>query len=198
LPPNSRILDVGCGNNSPKRFKILRPDLHYTGLDIDDYNQTTPDKFADTYIITQPEHFVSEINKFTGELDAVISAHNIEHCDAPTDVLHAMLAALRPGGRIYLSFPCEASVQFPSRRGCLNFYDDASHHIVPNWQEIISKIRQEGFEIDFSSERYRPIIPALIGFLLEPIGALTKRQMPIGSTWALYGFESVIWASRPK
>jgi SAM-dependent methyltransferase len=175
---------------------MLRPDLFYIGLDVGDYNQSSPREFADEYTIVQPALFAAEISKYGGKLDAVVSAHNIEHCNEPDLVLDAMLKAIKPGGRCYLSFPCEASVGFPERRGCLNFYDDASHLKVPNWEKIISKIRSEGFVIDFSAQRYRPIIPALIGLLGEPFGALTKRQMPVGSTWALYGFESVIWASR--
>jgi hypothetical protein len=34
LPPGARVLDVGCGNNSPRDAKVLRPDLIYTGLDM--------------------------------------------------------------------------------------------------------------------------------------------------------------------
>jgi SAM-dependent methyltransferase len=198
LPPDSNVLDVGCGNNSPMKLKMQRPDLYYIGLDIGDYNQTAPVKYADEYILTRPEHFAAEIRKFEGQLDAVISAHNIEHCSDPDSVMNAMLAALKPGGRIFLSFPCEASVRFPSRRGCLNFYDDGSHDIVPDWGKKISKVCTQGLVIDYSAQRYRPIVPALLGLLLEPVGALTGRQMPIRSTWALYGFESIIWASRPK
>jgi hypothetical protein len=41
LSPNSSVLDVGCGNNSPYRFKTQRPDIYYIGLDICDYCQST-------------------------------------------------------------------------------------------------------------------------------------------------------------
>jgi SAM-dependent methyltransferase len=196
LPEATRLLDVGCGNSSPMQIKMRRPDIYYIGLDVEDYNQATPQEYADEYLLTQPEQFVVAIRKLDRTIDAVISAHNIEHCLDPNGTLDAMLDAVKPRGRIYLSFPCEASVTFPKRKGCLNFHDDISHRTLPKWDEIIAKLHREGFRIDFSNKRYRPPLPALLGLLLEPVGTLTGMNMPIGSTWALYGFESIIWASR--
>lgn len=196
LPPGSKVLDVGCGNRSPKRFKTQRPDIRYVGLDVSDYNQTAPEQFADQYIVTTPDRFTAEIGKFENDVDAVVSAHNLEHCLHPDEVLEAMLAAVKPGGTIYLSFPCGASVNFPARRGCLNFYDDPSHRNVLDPEATRAAVRAAGFDITFSRNRYRPILPALIGFFFEPVSRLTKRQAPLGCTWALYGFETVIWAKR--
>jgi SAM-dependent methyltransferase len=141
---------------------------------------------------------VEEIAKLHGQLDAVVSSRNIAYCDQPDDVLTSMLNAIKPGGRIYLSFPCEESVDFPKRRGGLNFYDEKDHKFLPNWEKIIAKITSEGFFIDFAVKRHRPWFLSVIGLILEPISATIKRVMPAGSTWALYGFESVIWASRPQ
>jgi SAM-dependent methyltransferase len=197
LPHNSSVLDVGCGNNSPYRFKTQRPDIYYIGLDISDYNQSTnPNVYADKYIVTSPNSFVTEIVKLNNQLDAVVCSHNIEHCNQPDDVLDAMLKAIKPKGRLYLSFPCEESVNFPMRRGTLNFYDDQTHNNIPNWEKIIYKITSEGFFINFAAKRYKPFCLSVVGLILEPISAITKRVMPAGSTWAFYGFESVIWASR--
>jgi SAM-dependent methyltransferase len=198
LPRNSMVLDVGCGNKSPLRLKTQRPDIYYIGIDICDYNQTTESiAHADKYIITTPTSFATQIAKLRGKIDAVVSSHNIEHCDQPEDVLEAMLKAIKAGGSIYLSFPCEQSVYFPKRFGGLNFYDGPTHKKVPNWEKIISKITSEGFLIKFSARRYRPLFLSIVGLILEPISLSTRRVMPF-ATWALYGFESVIWASRPK
>lgn len=198
LPRNCSVLDVGCGNNSPWRFKTQRPDIYYIGIDIGDYNQATDSiGYADKYIVTTPSSFATEIAKLKGQMDALVSSHNIEHCNQPDDVLEAMLEAIKAGGSIYLCFPCEESVHFPKRFGTLNFYDDPTHKKVPNWEKIILKITSEGFSINFSARRYRPWFLSIVGLILEPISVATKRVMPL-VTWALYGFESVIWASRPK
>jgi SAM-dependent methyltransferase len=197
LPPGAQVLDVGCGNNSPREAKTLRPDLVYTGLDVGDYNQQDSIAFADRYLIVPPDQFAAAIAGFAGRMDAVVSAHNLEHCDAPAAVLEAMLRALKPGGRLYLSFPSEASAHFPHRHGCLNFRDDSSHQQLPRWDEVTTAIEAAGCRLEFARARYRPPLLAAAGLLLEPVGALTRRNMPAGSTWALYGFESVLWVSAP-
>lgn len=196
LPWKATVLDVGCGNNSPKMAKAQRSDIYYIGLDIADYNQESPSEYANKYILADPDSFTDEILKFDGSLDAVISSHNIEHCYAPDDVLHAICKSLAPGGRLYMSFPCEESVNFPKRGGTLNFFDDLTHRTIPDFKKIIRNMRKEGLSINFASKRYRPLVLAAMGLMLEPISAFTKRNMPATSTWALYGFESVIWASR--
>jgi SAM-dependent methyltransferase len=129
-------------------------------------------------------------------MEAVVSAHNLEHCDDPDAVLEAMLASLGSGGRIFLAFPCEESVGFPKRRGCLNFFDDPTHQTVPAWESILRKLREQGLTIEYSRKRYRPWLLAALGLVLEPLAALTGRNLPGGVGWALYGFESVIWARR--
>lgn len=196
LPPGARVLDVGCGNNSPRDAKILRPDLHYTGLDVGDYNQQDSIRYADAYVVVPPAEFAAAIAADAGRMDAVVSSHNLEHCDDPAAVLRAMAAALRPGGRLFLAFPCEESVRFPKRRGSLNFFDDATHREVPSWEGVLATLRTANVTRLYACKRYRPLLLATVGLVLEPLGRLLGRNMPAGSTWALYGFETIIWGQR--
>ena len=199
LPNKAKIFDIGCGNMSPRRVKLLRPDIHYIGLDIQDYNQNPSTLvFANEYRVCQPEYFVSEIQNEQGSMDAVISSHNLEHCADQREVLHAMCQSLKFGGKLYLSFPSEASVYFPSRAGTLRFSDDPTHNSPPNWYEILDFLNQSGLIVIFARKRYRPFIPMIIGGILEPLSFISKYVMPFGSTWALWGFESVIWAEKPN
>lgn len=115
LDQNARILDVGCGNNSPFKTKKVLKNCFYTGVDIDDYNQSSKE-LADEYIVADRFEFHKSIEKLHGQFDAVISAHNLEHCDNREDTLLAMLTALKPGGLIYLAFPCEESISFPQEK----------------------------------------------------------------------------------
>lgn len=193
---NGKLLDVGCGNDSPLNTRLQRPDLVYYGLDVGDYNQQDPGRYADHYILTSPEYFAAEIEGMKDTFDAVVSSQNIEHCSEPERVLIAMLHSLKTGGRLYMSFPCEASTMFPTRYGTLNFYDDSSHVNMPNYDWIVDTIIANGFKIEFMARRYRPFIGFLLGLLLEPFGRLLKRNMPYAATWMLYGYESVIWAAR--
>lgn len=196
LPPHARVLDVGCGNNSPREFKMLRPDLNYIGLDVGDYNQQDSIQYADAYVVVPPSGFAGAIAARAGQMDAVVSSHNLEHCEDAGEVLDAMVAALRPGGRLYLAFPCEESVRFPKRRGSLNFFDDATHRRVPERERVLATLRERGVTLVYVCHRYRPKILASVGLALEPLAWLLKSNMPAGSTWALYGFETIIWARR--
>jgi SAM-dependent methyltransferase len=197
LPPRARVLDVGCGNDSPREAKRLRPDLIYHGLDVADYNQSEPPHaYADVYRLATPAQFASALGEFR-DMDAVVSSHNIEHCDDPPAVLAAMAHALAPGGRLYLAFPCEASARFPHRQGTLNFFDDPTHQHLPRWDGMVASLRAAGLEFDDMRQRYRPPLLAAIGLGLEPVSALTRRNIE-GATWALYGFESLVWARKPR
>lgn len=189
-----KILDVGCGNNSPFNVKQIIPNCEYTGIDIGDYNQSKPN-IADNYIVTNPNNFTNEISRLSNSFDAVISSHNLEHCDDRDGTFQAMLASLKIGGEIYISFPCEDSIKFPKRYGTLNYFDDDTHKFSPpNFSKLIEHLKHSNFEVIFSTKRYKPPILWVIGLLLEPI-SIYKKKVLLG-TWEYYGFESIIWAKK--
>lgn len=193
LPDKSRILDVGCGNNSPKITKAIKPSTYYVGIDVGDYNQEKGSlEFADEYLLCSPEDFSETILSAKGDFDAVISAHNIEHCNAPFDTLYAMCTKVKRGGWLFMAFPSERSVNFPSRKGTLNFYDDKSHIYLPEFDKIVNAIKESGFEIVYKSPSYRPLGMRLIGMIKDCF----VRDYVTQSTWAHYGFEAIIWAQK--
>ncbi len=191
-----RVLDVGCGNESPQIVKSILNKIYYVGLDVGDYNQSEESKgFADEYHIVRSEEFAPKIESYSNMFDVVISSHNIEHCDDPDRVLVAMIGALKKGGKLYLSFPSEQSVYFPrGRRGCLNFYDDRTHQKIPNWKNICDIMSQQGMKIVFSTRNNSPYLMRKIGALNEARSSEMKRVL-VG-TWEYYGFESIIWAKK--
>ena len=126
-----------------------------------------------------------------------MSSHNLEHCNDRNATLRAMLAALKPGGLIFMLFPCESSTRFPKRKGCLNYYDDETHkYAPPAFDHVIGELNNQGFEILFAAHQYRPLILRLIGLYLEPLSR--QRQQILTGTWEFYGFESVIWARKSQ
>ena len=193
LKADASILDIGCGNNSPYRFKKILPRCSYTGIDIGEYNQTKPN-LADQYIITRPENLSGEIAKLTSSFDAVVSSHNLEHCNDRQEMLAAMLQSVKPGGLIYLSFPCQESIDFPKREGTLNYFDDPTHRVgPPNFDLLITELTRNGFQILYSERRYRPKVLWLFGCLFEPISARKRRN--VRGTWEYWGFESIVWGN---
>lgn len=195
INPKGELLDVGCGNNSSYYIKNQQPNIIYTGIDIGDYNQTKPN-LADHYIITTPEKFSETIANLPTLFDAVVSAHNLEHCSDREKTLDAMIKVLKPGGYMFLSFPTEASVHFPGpRKGTLNYYDDKTHKgTPPKYKEVIAKLEQNNMKIVFARKSYKPFFLYCIGFLME---WKSKKDKEVRSwTWAYWGFETIIWAKK--
>ena len=194
LPENCRVLDVGCGNDSPRLFKSAVPDGHYTGIDVSDYRQTGP-VLADEYIITSPEKFSETIKNLPAQFDAVISSHNLEHCYDREATVEAMVHVLKPGGYLYLSFPSAASVNFPRRQGTLNYFEDETHiGLPPEVDKIVAALEQNGAHVVFRTERYRPFLMATVGLLHEPYSRYTSK-VALG-TWEYFGFEAIIWVKK--
>jgi SAM-dependent methyltransferase len=194
LKEDCRVLDVGCGNDSPLLFKTRFPGGHYTGVDVSDYRHSAP-IMADAYHVTTSVGFAEKIAEFQSEFDAVTSSHNLEHCENREAVLVAMADALKPGGLLYLSFPSQASLGFPSRRGTLNYRDDDTHLAdPPAVAEVIKLIERKKLRIIQRSEQYRPMILRIIGYFNER-RSKKNRQVCLG-TWEFYGFEAIIWAQK--
>jgi SAM-dependent methyltransferase len=189
-----KLLDVGCGNNSPYNIKSQFPYVIYTGIDVGDYNQTKP-ILADTYIVVSPEIFADKISEFEKEFDTVICSHNLEHCNDRNKTLKAIIKALKIGGYLYLSFPSENSVNFPPRMGCLNYYDDSTHKdIPPKFDEILTILKNKNMEIIFAAKSYKPLFMYTKGLLNEYKSK--KEKVVKEGTWAYWGFETIIWAKR--
>ena len=192
---NGKLLDVGCGNNSPYTIKTKYPNIIYTGIDVGEYNQTKPN-LADNYIVVEPENFAEAIAKMSELFDTVISSHNLEHCNDREKTLDAMIKVLKPRGYLFLSFPTEKSVNFPGfRSGCLNYYDDTTHKLSPpDFDKVIQALKENNMEIIFSSKSYKPLLLYFIGFLME-YKSKKDKKVKIG-TWAYWGFEAIIWARK--
>ena len=141
IPKNSKILDLGCGNNSAFKIKTFLPDSYYVGMDIGDYNNKNDSNiYADEYILTEPSKFVDSINSLSCKFDAIISSHNLEHCNDRYGTLNAILDKLNNSGKLYISFPSEKTIKFPRRKGTLNYYDDLTHKDLPPDYNLILKI----------------------------------------------------------
>lgn len=189
-----KVLDLGCGNSSPYLVKLSRPDVEYWGIDVCDYNNEKGKQYADHYIISDPLDFVNTIEGLPVKFDAIISSHNIEHCNDPIGTVNAFCEKIKKGGLLYFSFPSEDSVNFPKRKGTLNFYDDNTHIFLPKYKEMVRILQNNGFNIEFSKRKYQPFALRIIGGVLEPISKL-KQKVFLG-TWAYWGFETKIWAKK--
>ena len=196
LNGKSTILDVGCGNNSPKRTKLVLPECIYTGIDVINYKQNEyPNKSSENLIFTISQEFCKVIKNLPQEFDAIISCHNLEHCEDRYGVLEAMCQKLKPDGLIYISFPSVDSINFPSRKGTLNYYDDKTHRDAPpDFDKVLKILKQNNMKILKKSKNNKPILMNIYGTLIEPL-SIIKNKVYLG-TWEKWGFESIFIAQK--
>ena len=64
----------------------------------------------------------------------------------------------------------------------------------PKFQAFINELKNNNFEIIFSTRRYKPLFLWLIGLIIEPYSKYKKKVLK--GTWEYYGFESIIWAKK--
>lgn len=95
---------------------------------------------------------------------------------------------------MYLAFPSENSTRFPHREGTLNFYDDKTHSWIPEYGRILRCMKAQGMEVVFARKQYQPLFYFFRGLLNEPKSRRTHKVLM--GTWALWGFETVIWARK--
>ena len=173
LQPGDRCLDVGCGNDSAFYHKSISPKTKYVGVDISEYNthSKSKDLMNEYYIVEDPEQFAEGIRNIPGDFDAVISSHNIEHCNKPLETLVSICEKLKIGGKLFLAYPSPNTVDFPSRKGTLNFYDDSTHIWLPDTDEILRILNKCGMRICFKSIGYKPLYYRIMGGYLNLIVA---------------------------
>ncbi len=188
-----KILDVGCGKNSIF-LKSVKPKSSICGVDVGFFEQTFKSKeLYDNLVICDPKDFAESIENIEGDFDIIISNHNIEHCHYPNKVFTAMVERTKVGGSIYIATPYLGSVNFPSRGGGLNFYDDSTH-VSP--VDLIKLFDSESnrLECSYYQKSSKPFIWWFFGFAQEYISR-KKNHIMLG-TWDYYGFEQIIWIKK--
>ena len=193
LNKSSEILDIGCGNvQTAKACKFFVRNSYYCGVDIQrEIKKSLSNKYIDKYIICDVNQFNNSISSIPKNFDAVICTHVLEHCEDRIKKLEIFLRKLKPGGQIYLSFPSEDSIYFPSRAGTLNYFDDPTHILnPPKFNLIINTLIKNKIRIKYKEKRYRPLFLFIVGHVADLICKI-RRKGSIG-VWEKWGFESII------
>lgn len=186
------ILDVGCGNHSPRYFKTGFPGCHYVGVDQTVYSNTPDEmRMMDRFIEADLE--VSELEEVPDRsFDLIVLSHVLEHLRRGLEVLRVLRRKLRDGGIFFLAFPNPESVNFPHRDGSLNFYDDPTHVTLVDESALVRLLREIGAEVVYIRTTRRPVHLCLM------LGRIAAAPLlgPVmgGALWDLYGFERVVVA----
>lgn len=156
LPINASVADIGAGDGSLSVFRKwpdpVRKDLR-----------------LHAYSIEKGEHFdafesyeISDWNESPPEFegisfDGIVCAHFIEHVSDPGSFAAWAGRKLAQGGRVYIEWPSEASIDLPSRDLLLQegvslvisrYHDDSTHSDLPARDGMIAALEAHGLEIE--------------------------------------------------
>jgi 2-polyprenyl-3-methyl-5-hydroxy-6-metoxy-1,4-benzoquinol methylase len=196
--PGLRILDIGCGNYSPSTTKHWFPGCHYSGADIQRYNNKDEDIAAidDFYLLDIDGSGYDTIPN--SSYDFVILHHVVEHMATPATTLTAICSKLKPGGFIWIAFPSLRSLSLPSAEGTLQFCDDPTHIYVPEIREISNVLLANGVKV-LHAGRTRDFIRTVIGAAIIPWAFLKKAiigRLSCKGLWYILGFEDHVFGQR--
>ena len=197
------VLEVGCGNHAPTKFKRYFPNIKYFGLDkdlaynLDDKDLSLIDKFFkinldDLYELKQlPDDY----------FDCIVMAHVLEHLKYQDDVVKVLITKLKRGGMLFLEYPGSRSLTLPSMKissifqGSLNFYDDSTHITVPDTLKILSIIKSTKCRIlSYGVRRSWKRIFFLPGYFINSIISFGKIDGAV--FWDILGFADYIISIR--
>jgi SAM-dependent methyltransferase len=199
-PPSLRILDIGCGNNSPSTAKRWFPGCHYSGADIQRYNNSDEDVVAMDafYLLGTDGSGYSAIPD--GSYDLVILNHVVEHIADPEPTLVAACSKLKPGGYIWIAFPSLRSLALPHAEDeTLQFCDDPTHVYIPDIREVSNILLASGVKVLHAGRSKEGFITTLTDVAKVP-GRLLKRlitgRLSGKGLWYLLGFEDHVLGQR--
>ena len=190
------ILDVGAGSHSATITKQWLPGCHYTGIDIsrnygnDESDFKAMDEFVEMDLTKLQFDRIPE-NKY----DMIVMSHVIEHLPNGDKVVEGLLSKLKKGGIIYLEFPSPRSVNFPSKRETLNFYDDPTHCRLFSVKEVSDILVKNNLNVLDSGTRRQWINILLMPFKMI-FQSITKGYVRGGVYWDYYGFAEYVCAKR--
>lgn len=191
-----KILDIGCGSHSSTLSKKIFPNCFYSGVDRDQHYDNNEEDIQNMDAFFKKD--LTQIN-FQNipdqEYDVIIMSHIIEHLDNGDEVVKALIPKLKYGGYFYLEFPTPDSVNFPSKKGTLNFYDDDTHCRLYSIQELSNVLENQGLSIESSGKNRRWINIALMPIKI-PLQLIINGYVQGGVYWDWYGFADFVFGKK--
>jgi SAM-dependent methyltransferase len=191
-----RLLDIGAGNHSATKTKLVFPECEYHGVDMErEYNNSLQDfKLMSAFYemdLTQVDFTTIPDNYF----DAILMVHVIEHLYNGDEVIKCLLPKLKSGGYIYLEYPGEKSTRLPSMKGTLNFNDDITHVRVYSVKELTKLFIDNNCKILKAGMRRNIwFIIAMPSRIIK--SWLTGKKLQGNIFWDVLGFAEFVWVQK--
>lgn len=191
-----RLLDIGAGNHSATKARLVFPVVEYHGVDREkEYNNSGEDiELMHAFYemdLTQLDFSSIPDNYF----DAIQMAHVIEHLYNGDEVVKGLLPKLKSGGYIYLEYPGEKSVTLPSMHGTLNFKDDPTHVRVYSVKELTLLLQANNCKVLKAGIRRNIWFIMAMPFKIIKCW-ITGKKLQGNIFWDIMGFAEFVWARK--
>lgn len=185
-------LDIGCGSHSPTITQKRFPNCHYTGVDIDPYYNNSPEDIDAIDHLVQTDLTQLNLSELKDDFyDVIVMSHVIEHLENGDEVIKGLLAKLKINGVIYIEFPSPHSVDLPSKKETLNFYDDPTHVRVYTIDEVAAILKNGGLNVT-NKGIVRDWLKIALMPLKIPLQKIQLGYVKGGVYWDWYGFASFV------
>jgi len=187
---NPNILDVGCGNHSPRIIKHHIPNCIYHGIEKDKMNVDKYDEMAADNLFYFDLEGDELKNLEDSMYDFVIISHVIEHLNNGFDVIKVVKDKMKTKGILYVELPSEKSLFLPSAIGTLNYFDDDTHinfvsfNLIIQWfTELNLIVLESGIKRDI-----RKIFTVPLHIPNQIYSIVKNRKLSANGLWDLLGF----------
>ena len=203
----SRVLFLGCGGGGEiAAYRSVGGEAKVDGLDFCQLFDAASPKLFDFSFTA--EHWLTYLQAHAGAYDAVFSNHQMEHVyNDPTDMLRRVAGCLRPGGKLVMAMPLEASSSNPymplyerlvgSEAAYAAMLDavDCGHPWKTDVPELQERLLDAGFtSVDFYFRERGAPFQAYNDPLVKgrpSYGSLYERPRPLRSSGAQQG--PLVW-----
>jgi hypothetical protein len=191
-----KLLDVGAGNHSVRRFCNFFPKIEYYGIDISKQYNNDENDFALMKDFWEIDLTTLEFGCIPNDFfDVINMSHIIEPLYNGDEVISALIPKLKRKGIIYIEFPGYQSTKLPHMRGTLNFFDDPSHVRIFSCTEVYNILMKNGCRPLRGGTRRRWVYILMMPLWL-PIRLLKYGYLEGGNFWDLLGFAEYVFARR--
>jgi SAM-dependent methyltransferase len=191
-----RLLDIGTGNHSATKTKMVFPQCEYHGVDMSkDYNNSEEDfllmKSFYEMDLTRLDFSSIPENYF----DAILMVHVIEHLYNGDEVIQGILQKLKSGGYMYIEYPGVKSTKLPSMYGTLNFYDDPTHIRLYSIRELSELFASNNCKVLKSGTRRNPWFMMAMPFRVAA-SLIKGKRVNANVFWDVLGFAEYLWVQK--
>ena len=191
-----RLLDIGAGNHSATKTKIVFPQCEYHGVDMEKGYNNGEEDFAAMKSFYEMDLTKLDFSSIPENyFDGIWMVHVIEHLYNGDEVIKELLPKLKSGGYMYIEYPGIKSTKLPSMYGTLNFKDDPTHVRLYSVNELSELFESKKCSVIKKGTRRNPWFMMAMPFRIISY-FVKKEKINANVFWDALGFAEYIYIQK--